>query len=191
MQPNCNAHQRPAKMNVSTRKHVRNDSPGSPHDAGWIHAAEETNEVSRGQAKYGVWCAANGVNLEDNGGDQQLRSCMQKDFDTWQIDPPRYPGLNFASAYFMGHDLEYYHHYEALSRMGTPDIDLAILARLPKLWLGHMEYSKDFRNLIVACLKEKPEERSSTRNLAKSLHRKCANLLANGLLSKVPFEFCY
>jgi hypothetical protein len=55
---------------------------------------------------------------------------------------------------------------------------------------GRLGYSKDLRECFVACLKEEPEEWPSASKLLTSLRRKRTILLSNGLLNKVPFEFC-
>jgi serine/threonine protein kinase len=73
---------------------------------------------------------------------------------------------------------------------GMPGLELDRLART-KRWPGcNWNYSEEIRDLIIACINPAPDERPSASVLTAFVQQTCANLLANGRLSKEPFDFC-
>jgi hypothetical protein len=64
------------------------------------------------ETEYKGWCSANGVTPGDNRYMEFLR---QRNYETWDIDPPEYPGINAACGWIRGQGLKYGRHYEALS----------------------------------------------------------------------------
>jgi hypothetical protein len=77
---------------------------------------DETIERSRYQAEYLKWCAANGLDpAGSEPSEQPKRHFLQKTFETWDIDPPDFLGLDQYSAYYAFHEeIVYGRHYEAL-----------------------------------------------------------------------------
>jgi serine/threonine protein kinase len=71
----------------------------------------------------------------------------------------------------------------------TPDAELSTLAS-QKCRPGHRRYSKELRDLIIACLDVKSEKRPSASTLAKTLRAKRRVLLADGTMKfeRITFQ---
>jgi serine/threonine protein kinase len=106
-------------MQLRNGKQVHNDSvelSSDADDADPILYSYETVQRSRSHRDYREYCAANGLEVYGDRG-QPTHHLHQRTFDTWDIDPPDFPGLNHFSAYINFHEeIVYGRHYEALPK---------------------------------------------------------------------------
>jgi serine/threonine protein kinase len=106
-------------MQLRNGKQVHKDSvvlSSDPDDADPILYSYETVQRSRSHRDYREYCAANGLEVYGDR-EQPTHHLHQRTFDTRDIDPPDFPGLNHFSAYINFHEeIVYGRHYEALPK---------------------------------------------------------------------------